>query len=116
MPLIKAIVSVEVDEITKQALALELSKITADIIGKPESYVAAVVENGAAITFGGKVVDGAFVEVKSIGGLDRTVNGNLCSAICEILKEGLGIETANVYVNFTDVPATNWGYNGSTFG
>ena len=116
MPLIKTVVSVECGKEKKDALALELSKICADGIGKPESYVASLVEDDASVAFGGSLSPAAFVEVRSIGGLNGGVNAGLSKSICSKLKETLGIPEDKVYINFTDVPANSWGWNGGTFG
>jgi hypothetical protein len=64
----------------------------------------------------GKIVDSAFVKVKSIGGLNSSVNKELSLAICRVLKEKVNIEPPLVYINFTDVSASNWGNNSTTFG
>lgn len=116
MPLIKLETSVKCSEKQKNELVFDLSKICAECTGKPESYVLSIVEDGALISFGGKVKRGAFLEVKSIGGLNDSVNNSLTVKICECLKRELDISPSDVYINFTDVSGVNWGWNGSTFG
>ncbi len=93
----------------------ELSKAVAGIIGKPEQYVMVVVEK-AAILMSGEKGDAAYVEVKSIGGLDGSVNGALTQQICKLLQELLLIPSERVYVTFQSVERDHWGWNGSTFG
>ena len=100
----------------KASLTLELSKICAKIIGKPETYVQSVVEDDAVISMGGKIIDSAFVEVRSIGGLNPSVNKELSKAICGILEEKAKIKPSSVYINFIDVSASNWGNSSTTFG
>jgi phenylpyruvate tautomerase len=112
MPLIKLQMSESCSKETKEELACCLSKICAEGIGKPETYVASLVEDDAVIAFGGTVQSSAYVEVKSIGGL----NSNLSAAVCKCLEAKVGIPGSRVYINFTDVPASSWGNNGSTFG
>lgn len=114
MPLIKLQTSVKIQD--KASLALEFSKICAQIIRKPETYVQSIVEDDAVISMGGKVIDSAFVEVKSIGGLNPSVNKELSSAICRVLEEKTKIKPSSVYINFTDVSASSWGNNSTTFG
>ncbi len=108
--------SVKCSDEQKNELTQALSEICASKIGKPESYVASLVEDDVAFSFGGKIKTAAYVEVKSIGGLNGAVNGALSSAICECLESKLGIPGNCVYINFTDVPASQWGWNGNTFG
>ena len=116
MPLIKMQTSVKCSDEQKNELAKALSGICASGIGKPEAYVASLVEDDAVFAFGGEIKDAAFVEVKSIGGLNGSVNGALSASICECIESKLGIPGNSVYINFTDVPASQWGCNGSTFG
>ena len=117
MPLIKVQTSADCsDEAIKQKITKELSKLTADCLGKPEMYVSAMLIDDATITFGGEIVPGAFVEVKSIGGLTSEVNNSLSKSISECITENMEIEAAHIYINFVDVPASDWGWQGSTFG
>ncbi len=114
MPLIKLQTSVKVQD--KAALALELSKVCSQCTKKPEGYVQSVVEDDAVIAMAGKIADSAFVEVKGIGGLSPAVNKALSAEICKALESRLKISPSAVYINFTEVAASNWGHNGSTFG
>lgn len=116
MPLIKLQTSVKCSDEQKGKIATQLSAVCAEKIGKPETYVASVVEDDAVIAFGGSVADAAFVEVKSIGGLNGAVNNALSAAVCSCLESELGIPGNRVYINFTDVNASDWGWNGNTFG
>jgi phenylpyruvate tautomerase len=99
----------------KKTLLASLSKIVAGTIGKPEQYVMVVI-CPAAILMSGKPGDAAFVDVRSIGGLNDDVNRQLAQKIGGLLKESLGVPPDRVYLNFTDVPAGSWGWNGDTFG
>jgi len=115
MPLLKLETTVALADDQKSALLKALSKIVAGTIGKPEQYVM-VVASPAAILMSGKPGDAAFVDVRSIGGLGDDVNRQLAQKIGGLLKESLGVPPDRVYLNFTDVPAANWGWNGDTFG
>lgn len=115
MPLLKLETTVALADETKGALLAALSKIIAGTIGKPEQYVMVVI-SPAAILLSGKPGDAAFVDIRSIGGLNGDVNRQLAQKIGSALKESLGVPPDRVYLNFTDVPASNWGWNGDTFG
>jgi phenylpyruvate tautomerase len=116
MPLIKLQTSVECSKEKKEEIAISLSRICAEGIGKPESYVASIVNDDVVTAFGGKISPMAYVEVKSIGGLNSDVNNRLSAMICESIKTLLDIPGSNVYINFSDISAVNWGCNSSTFG
>ncbi len=116
MPLIKMQTSVKCSDEQKRSLALELSKVCSICTKKPENYVQSIVEDDAVIAFAGKIADSAFIEVKGIGGLTPAVNKELSAAISRVLEDKLKIRPSEVYINFTEVSASNWGCNGSTFG
>ena len=115
MPLIKLETTATFDEPRRHALCGALSRLAAEVIGKPEQYVQTIVAGGLAMLHGGAPGPAAFVEVRSIGGLSAKVNRTLAARICGLLAEH-GIPGERVYLNFTDVSASAWGHDGATFG
>jgi len=115
MPLLKLETSRGLNDEKKKTVLAALSRAVADIIGKPEQYVM-ITTSQAAILMSGKAGDAAFVDIRSIGGLNSETNRKLSQQICKLLKDSLGIAPDRIYLNFTDVEAGNWGWNGSTFG
>jgi phenylpyruvate tautomerase PptA (4-oxalocrotonate tautomerase family) len=116
MPAIILQTSVKLDDEQKNLLAAELSKICATEIGKPEDYVASIVNDDLTIFFGGKAERAALVEVKSIGGLKAKVNNALADKISQLLGKKLEITPNNIHINFIDFSANNWAWNGKTIG
>ncbi len=115
MPLLKLETTVVLTEDKRSALLASLSKMIARTIGKPEQYVMVMIGQ-AAMVMSGNPGDAAFVDIRSIGGLSSNVNRKLSQQVCKLLKDSLGVPSERVYVNFTDVEAGKWGWNGSTFG
>lgn len=115
MPLIKLQMSPAFSEVIKNELCLKLSKICAECLSKPEAVVASLVEDDAIIAFGGEMQSGAYVEVKSIGGLNNEVNTAMSKAICECIEEATEIPGARIYINFSDIPRDSWGWQSKTF-
>jgi phenylpyruvate tautomerase PptA (4-oxalocrotonate tautomerase family) len=115
MPLVKIEISVKLTDEKKKNLALSLSGIVAQATGKPEQYVMATVAD-VEICMAGEIGPAAFVDVRSIGSINGQVNRKVSKEIKSLLEKEIGIEGGRVYLNFTDVPAGNWGWNGSTFG
>jgi phenylpyruvate tautomerase len=112
MPLINVRLSLPaVDEAT--ALLQELSAALADQTGKPEAYVMTLLETGVPMTFAGSTEPCAYVEIKSIGALKPPA---MSAAFCKLISNRTGIAAERIYVAFEDVKATNWGWNGHTFG
>jgi phenylpyruvate tautomerase len=115
MPLLKLETTVVLSEANRQALLASLSKTVAETIGKPQQYVM-VAASEAAMQMSGSPGDAAFVDVRSIGGLTDDVNRKLSQKVSQLLHDSLGIPPNRIYLNFTDVQASHWGWNGSTFG
>src|SRR5450759_5244557 len=109
MPLLRLETTVVVSDEKRKGLLASLSKIVAEAIGKPEDYVMVTVIP-AAILMSGKPGDAAFVDLRSIGGLDDDVNRKLSQEVCRLLNEILGVPQNRIYLNFTDVPASHWGW------
>ena len=115
MPLLKLETSVSISEEKRKALLASLSKAVAGATGKPEQYVMVTVGQ-TPMLMSGKPGDAAFVDIRSIGGLTSEVNRKLSQQVCKLLSDSLGISPDRVYLNFTEVDAANWGWNGNTFG
>jgi phenylpyruvate tautomerase PptA (4-oxalocrotonate tautomerase family) len=115
MPLIKMETSIQLTEEKKKALATGLSSIVAQGTGKPEQYVMATV-SAAEICMAGNMGAAAFIDVRSIGSINGQVNKKISKDVKGFLEKEAGIQGDRVYLNFTDIPAGNWGWNGSTFG
>ncbi len=99
----------------KQDLAIQLSNICAEDIGKPVEHMMALVHDEVVIYLGNEAKNAAFVEVRSIGGLNNEVNTAITSDICALLQESLDIEPTSVYINFTNMERAFWGSNSKTF-
>ncbi len=115
MPLLKLETTVTLPEDKQKALLASFSKTVGETIGKPEQYVM-VTLGPASMLMSGKAGPACFGEIRSIGGLNSQVNRELSRKICRLLNESLGIPSDRIYLNFIDVAAANWGWNGSTFG
>jgi phenylpyruvate tautomerase PptA (4-oxalocrotonate tautomerase family) len=115
MPLLRLETTVALSEEKQKALLASLSQMVAGTIGKPEQYVMVTCSH-AAMRMSGKNGDAVFVDVRSIGGLSGDVNRKLSEQVCRLLADSLGISPDRVYLNFTEVKAGNWGWNGNTFG
>jgi phenylpyruvate tautomerase PptA (4-oxalocrotonate tautomerase family) len=115
MPLLRLESTVTIAPDQQQRLLVALSKIVASGIGKPEQYVMVTI-SPAAIMMSGKSGDSAFVDIRSIGGLNAKVNGELSEKVCALLAQELKIPANRIYLNFSDIEAGDWGWNGSTFG
>lgn len=115
MPLLRLETTIVLNEEKRKSLLADLSSIVAETTSKPEQYVMVTVSQ-SSILISGKAGDAAFVDVRAIGGLTASVNRQLTEKICRLLNQSLGVPGIRIYLNFTDVPGSNWGWDGKTFG
>ncbi len=115
MPLIKLQTTLPLSEEKQKGLLTALSRLVAESLHKPERYVMASLST-AAMVMSGQPGPAAFVEVRSIGGLNADVNRQIAGKVCQLLEKELKTPPDRVYLNFSDVPASDWGWNGETFG
>ena len=97
-------------------LQRELSREVAALLGKPERYVMTLLETGLAMSFAADVAPCCLVEVRSIGQLDGDRPRRLSASLAALLKRHLALPADRIYIDFQDVPARLWGWNGDTFG
>ena len=115
MPLIRMETSIKIPEEKKSDLISALSKIVAEATGKPEAYVMAILSE-ASMSMAGKTGAAAFLDVRSIGSINKKVNTRICEEVSALLDKSFGIPGERIYISFTDVKGVNWGCNGSVFG
>jgi len=94
-------------------LLQDLSAALAQQTGKPESYVMTMLEAAVPMTFGGSSEPTAYVEIKSIGSLRPPA---MSAAFCDLISARTGIPANRIYIQFEDVAAGSWGWDGRTFG
>ena len=87
--------------------------MVADLTGKPENYVMTMIQCNTKMTFSGSDEPCCFIKVKSIGSLKPS---SMSKSLCELIASQTNINTNRIYIEFFDVKASNWGFNGSTFG
>ncbi len=112
MPLINVRTNLS-DVQAPDALLKKLSTTLANATGKPESYVMTLLNSGVPMTFAGSDAPCAYVEIKSIGALTPPA---MSDQFCELIQTDLGISKDRIYIGFTDINASDWGWNGRTFG
>ena len=94
-------------------LQKEISKLVADLTGKPEDYVMTMIQSNSDMTFSGSDDPCCFIKLKSIGSLNPS---SMSKSLCELITSKTNIKINRIYIEFSDVRASNWGFNSSTFG
>ncbi len=112
MPLIQINTSSK-SVVNDNLLQKEISKMVADLTGKPESYVMTMIQSKTQMTFAGSDEPCCFIKLKSIGAINPS---SMSQSLCELIASKTNIKTNRIYLEFIDVKASNWGFNSSTFG
>tara|TARA_Y100001968_G_scaffold323856_1_gene362214 strand:- start:316 stop:654 length:339 start_codon:yes stop_codon:yes gene_type:complete len=99
--------------VENDSLQKEISRVVAELTGKPESYVMTMIESGTQMTFAGSDEPCCFIKLKSIGSLKPSP---MSKYLCELIASKTNIKKNRIYIEFEDVKPSNWGFNSSTFG
>jgi len=102
------------EEETKQALLKKATVFIAVMLGKPESFVMVSISPGADLVFGGNNQPAAFVQLKSIG-MPKDRCTDFSGKICGFINQELNIPKERIYIDFIDLNAKMFGWNGKTF-
>ena len=114
MPLLKIQTNIEIKEPDKKTLLAKASQLTAEQLGKPESYVMVIIESQQPMLFAGNDAPLAYLELKSIG-LPENKTKDLSQALCNLVNTEITIPQDRIYIEFANAERGMWGWNGATF-
>ena len=114
MPFLKIKTNVDLEKTTIQALLNHASRVVAETVQKPESYVMVNICANEHMIFAGTLMPTVFMEMKSIG-MNKEQVTLLADALTKMVEQRLRVPKNRVYIEFTSVPGAMWGYNGTTF-
>ena len=98
---------------TGRGLLKEASALVARELEKPEAYVMVALEDNTPMVFAGSDDPAAFLELRAIG-LPMKSTRQLSKVLCELVSKHLGVPSGRIFVNFADVPPSQWGWKGDT--
>ncbi|HHJ35437.1 MAG TPA: hypothetical protein ENJ87_06705 [Gammaproteobacteria bacterium] len=96
------------------AIAEQASTLTAEILGKPESYVMVKIQSEQTLIFAGSDAPAAHVKLQSLG-MPENNTGELSRKICSFIETKLDISSARIYIEFTSPERHMWGWDNKTF-
>jgi len=114
MPTLRIVTNVQVPATDRPALLARASLTLAEMLGKPESYAMAILEDGRDMLFAGTEAPAAYVELKSIG-LPEGRAATYSRTLCDLLGSELGIPADRVYIEMASPAPRLFGWNGGTF-
>jgi phenylpyruvate tautomerase PptA (4-oxalocrotonate tautomerase family) len=112
MPLLEITTNTVID--SSLNIAKKASKLTADLLGKPESYVMVKIENNKTLLFAGNSEPAAHVKLKSLN-LPEDKTTDYSASLCSFINTELNISTARIYIEFVNPDRHMWGWNEKTF-
>ena len=112
MPLLELTTNTTLDN--SQRVAEQASRLTAEILGKPESYVMVKILPEQALIFAGTDKPAAHVKLKSLG-LPENSTADFSAKICAFISSELNIDSARIYIEFSNPERHMWGWDNRTF-
>lgn len=115
MPLLKVQLTEALSAEKKVAMHNSLCEIVSNVLSKPSSYIMVIIEQ-ADISMGSRCGKAAFIELRSIGGINPENVSSFTELVTGFIDKETGIPAERIFINVSDVPGALWGWNGSTFG
>lgn len=112
MPLLEISCNTVVDDIS--SLAKKASQLTADLLGKPESYVMVKIMPRLDLLFAGSDEPAAHVKLKSLG-LPDDRTAEFSAKLCDFIENNMNIPPSRTYIEFSSPARHMWGWDKRTF-
>lgn len=97
------------------AFVKEFSKVTAELLGKPEKYISVDFRHNETLSFAGTFDPAFLLVITSLGNINPEVNEKYSATLFAYLKEKLGVPGDRGYITFNDPGNAYIGHEGTTF-
>ena len=111
MPLLSLSTSVNISE--KKVFLKNCSQLISKLTKKSEQFIMIRLFDQVPMYFNNDQRPSCFIELKSIGSLNPSL---MSREISLFISNEIGIPIDRIYISFEDIDASNWGWNGKTFG
>ena len=111
MPLLTVTTSIDIKE--KNLFLKNCSHLVSKLTNKSEQYVMVRLFDQIPMYFDGEQSPSCFIDLKSIGSLKTSL---ISEELSIFISNQIGIPINRIYVFFGDIDASNWAWNGKTFG
>jgi phenylpyruvate tautomerase len=95
-------------------LISKTSSFLSGLLGKPEKFIMISLDEKHQMLFGGSDEPIFYCELKSIG-LPKEKTKDISRQLMAFLSDETGVAIDRIYIEFTNVEGSMWGWNGSTF-
>ena len=113
MPLALIYLGKKISEEAKAEICKEAMTILSEVLGKPIIYCSSQITESIG-GFATKVEPSVFIDIRSIGGLEGKQK-ELSDRFCSLIENKASIKGDKVYLNFTELTGSNWGFNHKNF-
>ena len=113
MPILTVQTNVADQHISDEFLA-QLTRQIAQLLGKPEQYVAVHVSAGQRLFFGGTNEPAALIDLESIG-LSKNQTKEISRELMNFIEEQLKIKSERIFIKFFEFDGKMIGWNKTTF-
>ena len=111
MPLLSISTSIKINE--KDLFLKNCSQLISKLTKKSEQYIMIRLFEETPMYFDEDYSPSCFIELKSIGSLNPQI---MSKEISFFISNQIMIPPNRVYINFEDINASNWAWNGKPFG
>jgi phenylpyruvate tautomerase PptA (4-oxalocrotonate tautomerase family) len=115
MPYLQVRTNRTVEPSDKMEFMKAASARTAELLGKPESYVMVSLEDNQTMLFAGTDEPLCAARLASLG-FPEGRSAEISEALSVLLERHLSVSPNRTYIEFVSPPRHLWGYNGGTFG
>lgn len=114
MPLLEVSSNLVLTDAEKMNCLQTLSKAAAELLDKPEAVVMTA-WHASRMTFGGSESDTLHLAVSAVR-MPEDAPQRLTPELTERLHLATGVVAERIFITYTDVPPTHWGWKGKTLG
>jgi phenylpyruvate tautomerase PptA (4-oxalocrotonate tautomerase family) len=114
LPTLRILTNAQVPPEGRADLLASASRAVSEMLGKPESYVMVILEDGRDMLFAGSPAPTAFLELISLG-LPEERTAHYSRTLCSLVEDTLGVPAERAYIGFSSPPRHLFGWNGDTF-
>tara|TARA_Y100000589_G_scaffold325110_2_gene362445 strand:- start:123 stop:458 length:336 start_codon:yes stop_codon:yes gene_type:complete len=111
MPLLSVSTSIKIKD--KDLFLKNCSHLVSKLTNKSEQYVMVRLFDQIPMYFDRDQSPSCFIDLKSIGSLNPSV---MSKEISIFISDQIEVPADRVYIHFEDINASNWAWNGKTFG
>jgi phenylpyruvate tautomerase len=114
MPYLKIETNKKIDNAATGDILSKTSKFISQLLAKPEKWVMISIQSEIPMMYNGNKEPAAYLELKSIG-LPKEKCQDLSAQLCKFIESEIGVVPERIYIEFSDLERSMFGWNSGTF-